>query len=196
MLGPAVGAWFGLFFALANQKRYARVVAENDGRPVPEARLPPIVLGAILVAGGTFWFGWTASPRYAWALPTVAGGECPGGLPASLQLCPTVFPTNFWARCVGVIGAGYNIAFQQCLNFLVDTYGPYAASAIAGNTVLRSLLACVLPEAAKPMFASMGIGPGCSLLAGISCLAIPVPLVLMKYGPRLRSRSKFAIACN
>lgn len=25
---------------------------------------------------------------------------------------------------VGFLGAGFNVVFQQCLNFLADTYGP------------------------------------------------------------------------
>lgn len=76
---------------------------------------------------------------------------------------------------------------------MVDTYGPYSASSLAANTFLRSLLACALPVVAKPMFNEMGIGPSCSLLAGLSCLAIPVPLIFMKYGPKLRRLSKFAV---
>lgn len=34
---------------------------------------------------------------------------------------------------------------QQCINFLVDTYGLYAASAVSANTFLRSVLAAGLP---------------------------------------------------
>lgn len=81
--------------------------------------------------------------------------------------------------------------FQQCLNFLVDTYGPYAASAVSANTFLRSLCACGLPLAARPMFLDMGVGPAASLLGGVSCLALPMPLLFMRYGARLREMSKF-----
>jgi DHA1 family multidrug resistance protein-like MFS transporter len=94
-------------------------------------------------------------------------------------------------QATGFIGAGFNIAFQQCLNFLVDTYGPYAASAVSANTILRSVLACAMPMAARPMFVNLGIGPAASLLGGISCLALPVPLLFMRYGAALRRDSKF-----
>ena len=92
----------------------------------------------------------------------------------------------------GLIGGGFNIIFQQCLNYIVDCYGLYAASAMAGNTFLRSLLAFGLPMAARPMFQTLGVGPACSLLGGISCLALPIPVIFLKYGPKLRMMSKLA----
>jgi hypothetical protein len=77
------------------------------------------------------------------------------------------------------------------MNFLVDCYLMYAASAIAANTILRSIIACGLPLAAKPMFHNLGIGPAMSILAGIATLAIPVPFLFMKYSAKLREKSKF-----
>lgn len=76
MLGPAVGVWCALPVALANQVRYSKAVETNHGRPVPEARMPPVIVGGVLMSAGLFWFGWTAAPSYSWALPTVATGKC------------------------------------------------------------------------------------------------------------------------
>ena len=90
------------------------------------------------------------------------------------------------------IGAGFNIIFQQCINFLIDTYGLYAASAVSANTFLRSVLAAALPLVARPMFHNLGVGPAMSILGGIAVLAIPVPFVFMKYGLALRKKSSFA----
>lgn len=84
------------------------------------------------------------------------------------------------------------MVFQQCLNFLVDIYGPFAASAVSANTILRSVLACAMPIVARPMFERLGVAPASSLLGGISCLALPLPLLFMKYGATLRQKSKFA----
>ena len=164
-LGLFVGVLFAVLINLANQPRYMRIVDQNGGKPVPEARLPPMLVGGSLFAIGLFWFGWTAAPQYSWVLPTVAAG---------------------------FIGAGFNVIFQQCINFLVDTYGLYAASAVSANTFLRSLLASAFPLVAKPMFHNLGVGPAMSILGGIACLALPVPLIFMKYGLRLRRMSKFA----
>ncbi|KAK3068873.1 hypothetical protein LTR53_013236, partial [Teratosphaeriaceae sp. CCFEE 6253] len=164
-LGLFVGVLFAMAINLANQPRYARIVAANKGRAVPEARLPPMLVGGFLFVIGLFWFGWTADPRFHWAIPTVA----------------TAF-----------IGAGFNVIFQQCINFLIDTYAVYGASAVSANTFLRSLFAFGLPLAARPMFHNLGVGPACSILGGVACLALPVPLVFMKYGLKLRRMSKFA----
>ncbi|KAK8022974.1 hypothetical protein PG991_006855 [Apiospora marii] len=164
-LGLFVGVLTAMLLNIANQPLYIRALDRNGGRAVPEARLPPLVLGQVLITTGLFWFGWTASPQHHWALPVVAAG---------------------------FIGAGFNVAFQQCLNFLVDTYGPFAASATSANTILRSLLACGLPLAARPMFLGLGVGPAASVLGAVSCLAFPVPFLFMKYGPRLRRMSRYA----
>ncbi|KFY81579.1 hypothetical protein V500_11285 [Pseudogymnoascus sp. VKM F-4518 (FW-2643)] len=151
-LGIFVGVLCGTAINIGNQPWYARAVKMNKGLAVPEARLPPMILGGILFSIGLFWFGWTAAPRFHWALPVVAAG---------------------------FIGAGFNVVFQQSLNFLIDAYGPFASSAIASNTFLRSLLACAMPLAARPMFLNMGVGPAASLLGAISCLALPVPFMFM-----------------
>lgn len=164
-LGLFVGVLAALGVNLGFQPRYARIVDQNNGRSVPEGRLAPMVVGGFLFAIGLFWFGWTAAPGIPWPAPVVA----------------TAF-----------IGAGFNIIFQQCLNFLVDTYGLYAASAVSANTFLRSILAAGLPMAARPMFHTLGVGPAMSLLGGVACLALPVPFLFMRYGLRLRKMSKFA----
>ncbi|KAF4632517.1 hypothetical protein G7Y89_g5602 [Cudoniella acicularis] len=164
-LGLFIGVLSAVFINLANQPRYARISDAAHGKPVPEARLAPMAIGGFLFAIGLFWFGWTATPKIHWISPVLA----------------TVF-----------IGAGFNVIFQQCINFLVDTYGLYAASAVSANTFLRSVLAAGLPLAAKPMFHNMGVGPAMSVLGGVAVIAIPVPFIFMKYGLILRRMSKFA----
>ena len=160
-----VGVLFAVCINLANQPRYIKLVNENGGKPVPEGRLLPMVLGGILFAAGLFWFGWTADPKYHWILPSIAAA---------------------------FIGAGFNVIFQQCINFLVDTYIIYAASATAANTFLRSILAAAFPLVARPMFNNLGVGPAMSILGGLAVLLLPVPFLFMKYGLRLRKMSSFA----
>ncbi|KIW43125.1 uncharacterized protein PV06_04265 [Exophiala oligosperma] len=164
-LGLFVGVLCALCINLGNQPRYIRQCRAANGKPVPEARLPPLAIGAVLMVIGLFWFGWNAAPRYSWVLPCVA----------------TV-----------LIGAGFNTIFQQCINYLVDVYGLYAASATAANTFLRSLMAFALPLVARPMFNGIGVGPGMSILGAVAALMLPVPFLLMKFSLRLRKKSKFA----
>jgi hypothetical protein len=70
--------------------------------------------------------------------------------------------------------------------YLVDCYGKYAASALAANTVLRSIFGCVLPLAGPPMYAALGLGWGNSLLAFVALAFSPVPFVFYTYGERIR----------
>ncbi|KAF2494871.1 MFS general substrate transporter [Lophium mytilinum] len=164
-LGLLVGIMLFGSFNLANEPRYRRISLAAKGRPVPEARLPPMIAGSFIFPIGLFWFGWTADPKYHWSLPTIAAA---------------------------FIGGGFNLIFQQCINFLIDTYGLYAASAVSANTFLRSLMAAGLPLAAQPMFHNLGVGPASSILGAVAIMAIPVPLLFWKYGLALRKRSKFA----
>lgn len=165
-LGLFIGVLCALTINLGNQPRYIRAVRASGGKPVPEARLPPMALGGVIFTIGLFWFGWTGGYK-------------------SVSIAAPLIATIF-------IGAGFNSIFQQCINFLVDTYGLYAASATAANTFLRSLMACGLPLAARPMFSAIGVGPGMSVLGAVAALAIPVPFLFMKFGLRLRKKSRFA----
>ena len=167
MLSFFVGILAALGINLGYQPYYVRASRKAHGRPVPEARLPPVAIGGVLFAVGLFWFGWTSSPWYV------------------ATWVPSVIALAF-------IGAGFNAIFQQCLNFLVDTYGQYAASATAANTFLRSVLAAGLPVATQPMLTAMGTGPALSMLGAVATLLIPVPFIFMKYGKQLRKRSHFA----
>ncbi|KAJ9499473.1 hypothetical protein H2202_005056 [Exophiala xenobiotica] len=183
-LGLFIGVLCALGINLGNQPRYIRKCREAQGKPVPEARLPPLAIGAVLMVIGLFWFGWNAEPQFSWVLPSIAA----------------VF-----------IGAGFNTIFQQCklipgyafsrvpvlthppgINYLVDVYGLYAASATAANTFLRSLMAFALPLVARPMFHNLGVGPAMSILGGVAALMLPVPFLLMKFSMPLRKKSTFA----
>jgi MFS family permease len=87
-LGLLIGVCCALAINIGNQPRYIRKSRAAHGKPVPEARLPPLAIGAVLMVVGLFWFGWTAGPSHSWVLPCLAA----------------VF-----------IGAGFNTIFQQCM---------------------------------------------------------------------------------
>jgi hypothetical protein len=146
------------------QSRYNRICEANCVNSNPEARLPPIAFGAISFAVGMFWLAWTAAPSHNWILPCLAA---------------------FFIRL------GYNCIFQQCLNFLIDVYRIYATSANASVTILRSALAAGLPLTTEPMVSALGIGPSLSIIGAVASVLLPVPLLLMKYGPKLRSISRY-----
>ena len=67
-----------------------------------------------------------------------------------------------------------------------------AASAIAANTFLRSLAGAGFPLFANYMFAGMGVQWAETLLGCVAVLLIPIPIIFMKYGAKIRQKSKFA----
>ncbi|RHZ53570.1 MFS transporter [Aspergillus thermomutatus] len=63
---PFIALLVGIFFAagvnILNNRYYFNQFRANNNRAVPEARLPPMMLGGIAFAAGLFVFGWTSSP--------------------------------------------------------------------------------------------------------------------------------------
>lgn len=68
----------------------------------------------------------------------------------------------------------------------MDAFTLYAASGLAGNSIVRSIMATVLPLAAPKLYATLGLGWGNSLLAFLALAMTPVPCVLFIYGEKMR----------
>lgn len=71
--------------------------------------------------------------------------------------------------------------------YLVDTYTNYAASAIAASKVLQSVAGAFLPLAGKPLYSSLGLGWGNSVLGFMAFAFVPLPWLFFKYGENLRT---------
>ncbi|OAQ97166.1 hypothetical protein LLEC1_03050 [Akanthomyces lecanii] len=176
-LGLGVGSMVGVGYFSTASDSYMKKKAKEAGelaadeeemarRPSvsaikPEYRLPPLRAGAILLPAGLFIYGWTAQYKVHWIVPIIG---------------------------TAIMGVGNLVIFML---YLVDTFTIYAASALAANSVVRSLLGAVLPLAGGPMYERLGLGWGNSLLAFIAVALIPVPWLFMRYGEYLRKR--FAI---
>lgn len=160
-LAQLVGILIGAFGNYQNQKFYVSRWKANNFRPVPEARLPPMMVGSVLFAGGLFMFGWSAGADVHWIVP-----------------------------CIGIAleGIGFFTIFQAALNYLIDTFQRYAASAVAANTALRSAFAAAFPLFITPMLHSLGIGWGISIFGFIAVAMIPIPYLFYSFGKRIRAR--------
>ena len=77
--------------------------------------------------------------------------------------------------------------------YLVDAYTIHAASAVGANTVVRSIAGALLPLAGLRMYDTLGLGWGNSLLAFIALALVPVPVLINKYGGRIRTSKRFAV---
>ncbi|KAF2015480.1 MSF membrane transporter [Aaosphaeria arxii CBS 175.79] len=164
-LSVFIGASIGAALNVYNQHLYNAHYHAAGDRAVPEKRLPPMMLGSVLFSAGQFLMGWTAAPNYHWILP-----------------------------CIGLVllGTGFFTIFQAALNYLVDTFTLYAASAVAANTFLRSCFAGAFPLVVAPLYGNLGTGVACSITGGFAALLIPVPFVFYAFGRRIRAGSKWS----
>ncbi|KAH7080384.1 major facilitator superfamily [Paraphoma chrysanthemicola] len=154
----------GLIFL--RQPGYQKKLAANNNIPLPEWRLPEVILGGVCFSIGIFWFGWTGyKESIHWIVPTLSGI---------------------------LIGFGLLSIFLQALNYLVDAYLMFAASAIAANTFLRSLCGAAFPLFARQMFEGMGIEWASTLLGIIAALLVPVPIWFYLKGAKIREKSAYA----
>lgn len=90
------------------------------------------------------------------------------------------------------LAASLLLLFVGWLNYLVDTYLLYAASAIAANTIARSACGSSAPLFTNQMFHALGVGGGGSLIGGVATLLAFIPFLFSRYGKQIRIRSKFA----
>ncbi|KAK5131015.1 hypothetical protein LTR08_001365 [Meristemomyces frigidus] len=157
LLGMALGAATNLL----NQPLYLQRWRANHHRPVPEARLPPMMLGSLLYVAALFAFAWTsATPTTSWLAPCTA---------------------------IALIGFGIFTIFFAALNYMLDAFPRYAASALAANMFLRSLVAAAFPLFVAPMLRAMGVAWGVSVFGFVAGALVPVPFLFYCYGERIRA---------
>ena len=89
------------------------------------------------------------------------------------------------------MGFRFFTVFQSLLNYLVDTFRSYSASAIAANTSLWSVSAAAVPLI-NPMYHKLGIPWASSIFGFFSILLIPIPFLFSFFGPWLRTRGKYS----
>lgn len=78
--------------------------------------------------------------------------------------------------------------------YLIDTFGIYAASTLATNTLVGSLFGATLPLAGRALYDTLGVGWGNSLLAFIALAMSPVPfLLLRRYGEAIRTNPRLQL---
>ncbi len=109
---------------------------KHGGERKPEYRFPGMIIGGALIPIGLFWYGWSAQARIHYIMPIIG---------------------------TGFVGAGLLGTFMPVGTYLVDAFTVYAASAMAANTVLRSLMGAFLPLAGPKMYSALGLGWGNSL---------------------------------
>ena len=69
---------------------------------------------------------------------------------------------------------------------MIDAFAQYAASGLAASTFLRSVAGGLIPLAGTPMFNSLGVGWGASVLGFVAVPMCAIPLVFIRNGEALR----------
>ena len=163
---PLIGVIIGACLAGLLILWLDRAGQKEEKTSTPEDGMPAAMIGAVIFPVSMFWFAWTGEYNSIhWIVPTLAG----------------VFLT------MAIL-----LIFVALVNYVVDSYVMFAASALAANTVVRSASAAAAPLYAQYMFNSLGVGGAGSLIAGLAVLFLPIPFVFYKYGAVIRDRSKFA----
>jgi MFS family permease len=175
IFSPCIGPILGGFVSPAEGWRwniwikYSLIPKFSDPTFKPEVVLPPVWFGSISLPICLFFYGRSASESVHWIVPIIS--------------------TSFFA--IGPV-----TLFQSCLNYLAISYPLYAAPLFAGNGLFRATFAAIFPlfasfrnpssqckhnanyDKARQLFRKVGVGPGNSLLGGISICFIPIPFLL------------------
>ena len=123
-------------------------MAKYNGHVPPENLLIMGQVGGILAPIGLYWMAFTTYKSVHWIVPIIAS------IP---------------------FGIGVLYIFTSTFTYLVTAYRPIAASAMAGNSALRSTFAATFPLFAGAMYHRLGTVGSTAFLAGLATLCTPLP---------------------
>ncbi|KAG8724928.1 hypothetical protein FRC09_011819 [Ceratobasidium sp. 395] len=166
-LGVGLGIVIATSLTPISNKIYYRAIEKGNGVAPPEARLVMGCVGAVLLPVSMTWFAWTTYPSIHYIVPIIAGVP---------------------------FGAGMLLVFTSVISYLIDSYTLYAASALAANAVLRSIMGAAFPLFTPRMYASLGDQWACMVFAFLALVCTPMPFLFYKFGPAIRARSTFSVS--
>ncbi|KAF2132734.1 putative MFS transporter [Dothidotthia symphoricarpi CBS 119687] len=160
-LGLGIGMMLGLvLFSILSDK----LLGQKQGASVvkPEQRLILMKWMGPITPLGCFLYGWSAQYHTHWIVP-ISG--------------------------TFIVGLGSLFVVIPGQIYLVDAFGAEAAaSALAANLLVRSPFGAFLVLAAAPLYDTLGLGWGNSVLGFITLAFTPVPWLFYRYGEALRIR--------
>lgn len=116
-IGIMIGQIIGVPLYVVLEMKYRKKIGRPGVVSTPEMRLEPAMYGAIMIPLSLFWFAWSSFPSVHWAVGQVG----------------SVF-----------FGLGNVLVFISITNNIIDTYGLYAATAAATNSIVRALFGFAL----------------------------------------------------
>ncbi|KIY01690.1 uncharacterized protein Z520_01828 [Fonsecaea multimorphosa CBS 102226] len=134
-----------------NDAQVVKLMKKNNGVFEPEMRLATTTYCGIMLPMSLIWYGWVTDKRAHWSVVSAIVGTVPFG--------------------IGMLGL-----FLPLQTYMVDAFPLHAASAVAAPTIMRSLFAAFLPLAGPPLYQSLGLGWGNTLLGLLALAMIPIPM--------------------
>lgn len=183
-IGIAVGMTAATIGTIFDNKRYGRVAAANGGMAPPEARLPPALLGSILLPVGLFWFAWTNGPDIHWIVSIIGSAFFACGI-----VLVFLSLMNYLIDSCEFISSAQPLlhpANQNALDVI------FAASVLAANSVLRSLFGAAFPLFTTYMYQNLGVHWASSIPAFLALACVPCPFLFYKYGAAIRMKCEYA----
>lgn len=186
-IGIGIGSVLATFVNLWFLRTYPRLIKQWYGFPPAEERLYSAMVGGPVLVVGILWLGWSGNyesvPWWVPGLSTILIGLAITLVFISFIVSLTRISLDRHKLTCGCAG-------RQ--SYLVDTYLMYAASALAGHTIIRSATGAAFPLFTTQMFVNLGTNWAATLLGGIALLLAPMPFLFYKYGSRIRAKSSFA----
>ncbi|KAK7964287.1 hypothetical protein PG988_011261 [Apiospora saccharicola] len=164
-LGIAIGISVGPLTNIWQERYYQRQLLRSGGAAVPEARLHLATYAAVIFPLSMFFFAWTTYATTPAIIPVIASA--------------------FW-------GWSFYTLILMTFQYTEDAYRVYSASALAGIGLIRNLFGAAFPLFGRKLFTSLGYQWGASLLGLLAVVLIPIPFVLVRYGPTIRRKSPWA----
>jgi hypothetical protein len=120
---------------------------------------------AVIAPGGLLLYGLSAHFKLHWIVPNVGAG---------------------------IFAMGLILSFQCAQTYIVDSYERYAASATGAAAFIRTMAGFGFPLLAPGLYDAVGLARGNAILAGAALvICVLAPIVLWKFGERLRARSPY-----
>ncbi|EJD07445.1 MFS general substrate transporter [Fomitiporia mediterranea MF3/22] len=157
-----IGSVFGYFTNVFYQEKIYAKKFESRGH---EARLYSSCAAGVLFPASMFIYAWTSLAHVHWIAMCIA-----------ITLC-------IWSIFM---------IYLAVFTYLADCYGPFASSALAGQSLSRNLAATIFPLFTIQMYNALTFKWANTLFACLALLMMPIPFILFRWGPQIRARSKFA----
>jgi MFS family permease len=166
-LAMAIGVAFSAVPRYVDVKRYAAA----GSKATPELKLSGFLMGAPALAIGLWIFAWTIPPHVH---------------------------THWIVSMVGLLFMGFaatEISYTL-QGYLTDAYTVYASSALSGLASVRAIIASVAPLIAQKMYRDLDNNSASSILAGLATLFLGTPILFLRFGPRMRRKSRYGQVFN